>query len=459
MESGKGLDYYLGFIKTGKGAYAVHSGRRTDPIILAVEMGYGHLRPAHALAEMFGTDVIRIDAPPIAGRMETITWNAARSAYHGLSRACDLPVLGSGAKLVLENITRITPLRIHSTREPANVWTRLADGLAETFIGQSFRHIASWTGRPVIATYPVAAFAARRLRGTGIFCLVTDTDLNRAWVPVKAEESEINYLAPVVRVAERLRSFGVSERKIHITGFPLPPALVNKAESAAARRLIRLNPDGASCISVKKYIEEMIRNAGNSSPIRPISVTLAIGGAGAQTKYAFQIIKSLKQKILDRELVLSVITGVRPKVASRLSGMIRAAGLGMCINNGVRILYADDLTQYFRLFNDRLADTDVLWTKPSELVFYASLGLPILLAEPIGGQEHANRNWLLSKEAALDAGDPAAFDRRLDCLLAGGELCRIAWNGFSRLERNGAQNIVKTIGSSLSPAVFTPTTL
>jgi hypothetical protein len=37
-----------------------------NPVILAVEMGYGHLRPAYALAVAFDTAISRMDAPPIA---------------------------------------------------------------------------------------------------------------------------------------------------------------------------------------------------------------------------------------------------------------------------------------------------------------------------------------------------------------------------------------------------------
>jgi hypothetical protein len=86
-------------------------------------------------------------------------------------------------------------------------------------------------------------------------------------------------------------------------------------------------------------------------------------------------------------------------------------------------------------------------------VFYAALGLPLLLAPPVGCQEHANRDWLLSNGAALDAGDPATLDRRLENLLAAGELCRIAWNAYSRLDRNGSDRIVELVESiSRSPS-------
>ena len=45
----------------------------------------------------------------------------------------------------------------------------------------------------------------------------------------------------------------------------------------------------------------------------------------------------------------------------------------------MRVLIAPDKPSYFNQFNRWLRDTDILWTKPSELVFYCALGIPILL--------------------------------------------------------------------------------
>ncbi len=129
---------------------------------------------------------------------------------------------------------------------------------------------------------------------------------------------------------------------------------------------------------------------------------------------------------------LTLVAGLRPDVAGILRDVVQSAGLAPRIGNGIEILHATDWEDYFRRFEACLSDTDLLWTKPSELVFYAALGLPLLLAPPVGRQEHSNRDWLLSHGAALDAGDPATFGRRFEELLATGEFCRIAWNAYSR---------------------------
>ena len=47
--------------------------------------------------------------------------------------------------------------------------------------------------------------------------------------------------------------------------------------------------------------------------------------------------------------------------------------------------------EYFNTFNETLRETDILWTKPSELSFYAGLGIPIIIAPTIGSLEDFNK--------------------------------------------------------------------
>jgi hypothetical protein len=63
------------------------------------------------------------------------------------------------------------------------------------------------------------------------------------------------------------------------------------------------------------------------------------------------------------------------------------AGLAVGDGIGLRIFCARDFFTYYRQLNQLLADSDVLWTKPSELSFYAGLGVPLVLAKPVGAHE------------------------------------------------------------------------
>ena len=104
--------------------------------------------------------------------------------------------------------------------------------------------------------------------------------------------------------------------------------------------------------------------------------------------------------------------------------------------------------EYFRLFNLCLRNTDVLWTKPSELSFYAGLGLPIIISDPVGSQEVCNRDWLLSIGAGLDSLDPEFVDEWLPDWRCDGRLARAALNAYLNAPHSGLVNIKKEIFSN-----------
>ena len=112
------------------------------------------------------------------------------------------------------------------------------------------------------------------------------------------------------------------------------------------------------------------------------------------------------------------------------------------IQNGyVHILYADDKVEYFKQFNQLLNDTDILWTKPSELSFYAGLGLPIIMAPTIGSQEQFNKRWLHSIGAGAEQENPEYVHEWLFDWLDSGWLAEAAMEGFLDAPRNGAYHV------------------
>jgi hypothetical protein len=421
------------------------------PMVVAVEMGYGHLRAAHTLADAFGVDVVRMDRGPLAGAVETLLWKATLKSYAMLSKASQAPVVGIAGHWALGKITAIAATPKSGITEPANLFCRAADSLSGSFIGRKLRTVTATAGRPLLATYPAPAFAVQHLPGVRVFCLATDTDLNRAWAPVAADRCRITYFAPTSGVVDRLRSFGVRPERIHLTGFPLPPMLVREAPNAIAHRLRRLDPSSAFRNQPPAGFAPIDGQYCKSLDREPICLTVAIGGAGAQVTQACLIVQSLRKLVHEGKMEIKLMAGVRPHVARVLARQLTQASLGEYLGCGIEICLASSLSEYFRLFDACLASTDLLWTKPSELAFYAALGIPLLLAPPVGAQEVANRNWLLSHGAALDAGEPLSIAGRLERWLVDGDLCRAAWAGYSTLERNGLDRIVDiTSNDSLS---------
>jgi hypothetical protein len=92
-----------------------------------------------------------------------------------------------------------------------------------------------------------------------------------------------------------------------------------------------------------------------------------------------------------------------------------------------------------------LKNTDILWTKPSELSFYSALGIPIIIAPPIGSQEDFNKKWLLHMGAGILEENPKYASQWIFDSLNGGRFAEAAMQGFIKEEKLGAFNIQKII--------------
>ena len=64
------------------------------PLVVAIDMGYGHLRPAHAIADQLGVPVYDVDRPPLANPQDAALWMWVRRYYEGLSRASQYRMVG-----------------------------------------------------------------------------------------------------------------------------------------------------------------------------------------------------------------------------------------------------------------------------------------------------------------------------------------------------------------------------
>ena len=97
------------------------------------------------------------------------------------------------------------------------------------------------------------------------------------------------------------------------------------------------------------------------------------------------------------------------------------------------------------MFNEALHETDILWTKPSELSFYCALGIPIVMSPIIGSQEKFNRKWLREIQAAMKQEKPDYTDQWLNDLLNRGTLAESAWDGFLKARKLGTFKIFKVL--------------
>jgi hypothetical protein len=104
------------------------------------------------------------------------------------------------------------------------------------------------------------------------------------------------------------------------------------------------------------------------------------------------------------------------------------------------------LDAYFPRFNALLAETNVLWTKPSEMTFFSALGLPLILSWPVGVHERYNRRWAIENGPGLKQRDPAHASYWMREWLNDGTLAGAAWTGFVRMPKFGLYQILERVG-------------
>jgi hypothetical protein len=415
--------------------------------LVAADMGYGHQRAAYPLLAWSGGEIITINNYPDIPAWEQNYWDRSLHSYEQISRLKKIPLIGGAVFAVMDAFQKIQPLYPYRdlsqpTTQQKYFYKFIAQGMGRHLIDK-----LRPTGLPFVTTFFVAAYIAEYYNYPGpIYCIICDTDASRAWAPLHPEQSRTKFLVPSEKVQARFLMYGVKPENIIVTGFPLPLENVGSAKEILlkdlARRVAILDPRGVYREHYESLLET-VAPASLASTNQPLTITFAVGGAGAQKELGIQLLHKLRTQIKERQIVLNLVAGSRPEVQNYFQAELAAAGLTK--SQGVNIIFAPTKLEYFKKFNVCLHTTDILWTKPSELSFYCALGLPIVISTPVGSQEDFNREWLLAVGAGLDSLDVAYVDEWLPDLLDSGRLARAAVDGLLNAEQMGTYNIVKII--------------
>ena len=406
-------------------------------VVAAIDMGYGHLRPAAALAGYLGTEVLQMDRPPLGNDIDFRFWESTRELYEPLTRLSQLPGVGGPMRAVLNTITAIPepwPVRDLSGPTQGTKWMLRAarDGVGKTLAG----HLRE-TGAPLVTTFYAAAILAELHGASRLHCLITDSDINRVWAPPDPANSRIVYFAPTERARRRMLTYGVRPELVLTTGYPLPHELIEQSalRKNLAARLARLRVSG----NVRKAAEAELGPLPELS--EPPLIVFAIGGAGAQVPLAQKVVRGLAGKIKKNLFRLALVAGRRPEVAKALREALYQNG----VDGQVEVLEDPDVFGYIRRLNALLAGADALWSKPSEMTFFAALGLPFISAPPVGVHEKWNLRWGTDGGAALPQHDPATAGEWLQEWLEDGVLAGAAWAGYQRLPQLGLYRIAEEL--------------
>lgn len=426
--------------------------------ITAADMGLGHKRAAWPLRSCGKGGVVIAGSEKDTDPDELALWNRLRGAYESLSRLKTFPVIGNflfGLMDTLMSIPTAYPFRDLSkpTIQVNFVRRLIRQGLCKTFIAQVKRE----NPLPVVTTFYAQAIAAEEAGLGRVYCVICDADINRVWVPGDPKKSRIEYFVPCGKALRRLKQYGVPDERIFMTGFPLPLGLTGDSELSVlkkdlGRRLARLDPMDRFWPlhgpSVQHFLGDENCPSERGKAVGPLTITFAVGGAGAQREIGAAILRSLAPRIADGTFRLNLVAGKRPEVADYFSDQVKLIRRQWPeAADGVRIIFRKDDPAYFSAFEEILHDTDILWTKPSELSFYSGLGIPIIMAPPIGSQEVHNREWLLEIQGAMDQKDPEYTAEWLWDLLLAGRLAECAWDGFLKARKYGTYKIMEILAT------------
>ena len=429
--------------------------------VVTVDMGYGHQRAVHPLSHIAakppaieltnGDNIITANRYQGIPERDRLRWEGGRSLYETVSRMKKLPLIGEYIFAFMDYLQRIEPF--YPRRD-------LSHPIAQ--VKQQYRMIRRGWGEDLIerlnvkplplltSFFTIAFFAEEHGYAGDIYCLCTDTDVSRAWVPLEPTRTRIRYLAPNKRVKDRLMLYGVREKQIFVTGFPLPLCNVGRNASilkaSLGCRISNLDPTGKFQEKYKHTLDYYLGKRYCSLAAKhPLTITFAVGGAGAQREIGITLLESLHEHIDRGDIVLNLVAGSRIDVKQYFEAHVDRLHFSKRHRGNVRIIYAKSKAEYFNLFDEALLTTDLLWTKPSELSFYAGLGLPIIIAPTIGSQEEFNKAWLHSVGAGVEQLDPRYTHEWLHDWLNSGWLAEAAFRGFMDAARYGVKHIEDVI--------------
>ncbi len=427
--------------------------------IISANMGLGHQRATYPLRDIAYEGIQLFGEEEMSNKKEKRLWKIFQHSYESLSRTRQIPLIGPSLFNILEKLQNISPYYPRRDQSRPSLQVKSLNSLINRGMGRGMSKKLCSARLPVITSFYAAAMAAERLTDLPVYCIICDADINRVWVSERPQQSRIIYFAPCGNAMRRLKEYGVPDERVFLTGFPLPEENIGKNMSVIrhdlAGRLIRLDPTRRFRVIHGQEAKYYLGDCWDpEAPAGPITVTYAVGGAGAQAEIAEGVLRGLSKFIKEGKIRLNLVAAHRIEVKAYFDRLLEKNGLGF--SEGVRIIFDKDKNQYFRAFNEILHDTDILWTKPSEMSFYCGLGIPIIIAPPIGPHEVYNQRWLRDLGAGLHQSDPQYCGEWIMDYLVDGKLSLAAWDGFLYARKLGVGKIREVLATGLMERHYSP---
>lgn len=420
--------------------------------VVAVDMGYGHQRTAYPLRHIAqGGRVINANNYPRIPRRDSSLWKNSRASYEFISRFRRVPFVGEKVWAIFDHFQKIMGYYPKRDLSRITLNQRIPFHFMRGGWGKSLIEWFKKNPLPIISTFFLPAFMAEHFDYPGqVYCVICDADIARSWVPLNPKNSEIKYFVPNSWTRDRLKLYGVKPENIFFTGYPLPKENIGGESMETLKkdlgyRILNLDPKG----KYRKMYRPLIKAYLGELPTisnHPLTIMFSIGGAGAQKEIGVQVINNLKDEIKAKHIRIIISVGIRKELRTYFEKHIE----GLKLDGWITVLSGKSMNEYFEKFNKALRTTDILWTKPSELSFYAGLGVPLIIAPTLGSQEDFNKRWLLHIGAGVEQDNPNYTDQWLFDLLNSGDLAEMAMQGFVEIKCLGTYNIEHIIRKDTS---------
>lgn len=260
------------------------------------------------------------------------------------------------------------------------------------------RRLMEWYRPDIIVctqAFPCVAMAEyKRINGNNIpvVGVVTDYGVHSYWVDPDVDL----YIVPTQVELERLVGLGIDRDRIEVIGIPISPRFCTPLDNKKLRS--KLGIEGTK------------------------PVVLIMGGSQGMISMD-EIVRYLAKLPLDMHLV--VVCGVNKELYKGLEKL------------RPRIKVRMNLYGYINHIEELMSISDIIITKPGGLTITEALAkrLPMVILNPIPGQETKNAEFLIKNNAAVQALDARDVARRVGDLISNPVTLRQMKQSISNISR------------------------
>jgi len=365
-------------------------------MIISVSAGSGHVRAAEALLETANQQFPDV----IAEHIDVMDYVGAgfRRVYTDFYRQ-----LIDHAPVLWSYIYQKTDVAQRS-----DMSTLLRRGIEQLCTQKLIGKIRDFKPDHIICTHFLPAeLLSREIQKGRLACpvwvQVTDFDLHSLWVQPHIR----GYFAANQEVAFKMRQRGIAAEAIAVTGIPIMPVFSSGLDKQFQCKALGLQPQLPT-------------------------VLLMPGGA------RFAHVTLLADRLLRISDAIQVIAmaGHHPQRLEELTALSKKY-LGRVVPLG----YSTSIERY-------MAASDLIVTKPGGLTSSECLamGLPMVLVDPIPGQEERNGDYLMEQGVAVKARDMGSFEFKIrQCLIKPEQLNTMRQRMLTLAQPHAAQRVLERV--------------